>query len=208
MCLMISLKERTLQALDAGFTPADLAAAAERSESAVSQWKNGSIKTLSAQSAEGLAAKTGWNVKWWARGLGPRENTQSQAQSASLEIPTVEHSGPSELAWRRLEMLEKNEVPAVFRTQVPDGAMGKDLPQGRWIVCERAESDLFDVSLDGEVVVVRVNDESAYLRRMKRVDDGWIAAPDDADFKAFRSWEVKLQLLAIARHAETPLAKR
>lgn len=69
---MKTLQERVEFAITQGFTVGQIAAAIGVSHSAVSQWKSGIVKSLKADSADGLARLTGWNSTWWAKGEGPR----------------------------------------------------------------------------------------------------------------------------------------
>jgi SOS-response transcriptional repressor LexA len=69
---MKTLKQRTEEAINAGFSVGQLSAAAGKSSSAASQWLSGGTKTLKADSAAGLAALTGWSAEWWATGKEPR----------------------------------------------------------------------------------------------------------------------------------------
>lgn len=70
---MKTLKQRTEEALESGFTVGQLAKAAGKTSSAVSQWLNGATKAIKAESAIGLQALTGWAATWWATGKGPKE---------------------------------------------------------------------------------------------------------------------------------------
>lgn len=79
---MKSLKERMAEAQSCGFTIGQLAAAADKTSAAASQWASGETKSLKADSASGLAALTGWNAEWWATGKGPRGETIHVDESA------------------------------------------------------------------------------------------------------------------------------
>lgn len=81
---MLTLKQRAQQALDAGFTNSQLAAAAGVTSGAVSQWLTTTQK-LKAESAIGLAKLTGWRVEWWAEGRGPRGDVAAAVSGSKSE---------------------------------------------------------------------------------------------------------------------------
>lgn len=87
---MKTLAQRTQEAIDAGFTVGELAAAAKKSSSAVSQWLNGTTKSIKADSAIGLEKKTGWNAEWWITGKGDRGETRSGV--AQEPVGRLEHA--------------------------------------------------------------------------------------------------------------------
>ena len=80
-----------------------------------------------------------------------------------------------------------------------------DLPPGRWVVCQTTTEPPGEKLPNGCIAVVRVDGGDTYLRRIKHVDGGWIAATDDSDFEGWKSWEHDLRVIAVAMHAETPL---
>lgn len=128
---MLTLQERIQQALEAGFTKAQLAKAADVSAAAVSHWVSGGTQKLKAQSAIGLAQLTGWNVKWWAEGKGPRDLRSSVAHSLSLGQLNNEPQDDSErVAWGSMK---KQALPDVFRVEVPDDAMADRVLKGHLV---------------------------------------------------------------------------
>lgn len=87
---MKTLKQRTEEAIEAGFTVGQLSAAAGKSSSAASQWLSGGTKTLKADSAAGLAALTGWSAEWWATGKGPKhQHSVEQAPYSRGLVPLI-----------------------------------------------------------------------------------------------------------------------
>ena len=125
---MKTLQQRTLEALDAGFSIGQLAKAAGVSSPAASLWKSGGTKTLKGDSAAGLEALTGWSATWWATGKGPREaNPPSRgvAQDLSQARPTV---SLSQVTWEQLNMGHRPDQP--FELEVIDGAFGSEIPAG------------------------------------------------------------------------------
>jgi hypothetical protein len=81
---MLTLKQRTEKALEAGFTNAQLAAAAGVTSGAVSQWLT-TTQRLKAESVLGLVRLTGWRAEWWAEGKGPRQLEGSPRGSSESE---------------------------------------------------------------------------------------------------------------------------
>jgi transcriptional regulator with XRE-family HTH domain len=89
MLKMITLKQRTQQALEAGFTNSQLAAAAGVSSGAVSQWLT-TTQNLKAESVIGLVKLTGWRHEWWAQGKGPREDAAGSESELAASKYTSE----------------------------------------------------------------------------------------------------------------------
>jgi SOS-response transcriptional repressor LexA len=88
---MKTLKQRTEEAIEAGFTVGQLSAAAGKSSSAASQWLSGGTKTLKADSAAGLASLTGWSAEWWATGKGSKHREISVTDGPDIkgQIPLI-----------------------------------------------------------------------------------------------------------------------
>ena len=128
---MLTLQERAHQARAAGFTNVQLAKAADVSASAVSHWFSGNTVELKAASAIGLAHLTGWNVKWWAEGKGPRDLRAAVAHSLSQNHLNNEPQDDSErIAWGSMK---KEALPEVFRVEVPDDAMADRVLKGHLV---------------------------------------------------------------------------
>lgn len=68
----MALKDRIQALLDAGFTRTQIANAAKKSQSAVTQWLSGDTTSLKSDSAAGIQAVTGFSAVWLATGQGPR----------------------------------------------------------------------------------------------------------------------------------------
>jgi len=120
-----------MQARDAGFTNVQLAKAADVSPAAVSHWFSGSTKELKAQSAIGLAQLTGWNVKWWAEGKGPRDLRASVAHSLSLNpLDNDPQDDPQRIMWGAMKAAD---LPDVFQVEVPDDAMADRVLRGHLV---------------------------------------------------------------------------
>lgn len=68
----MALKDRIQALIDAGFTRTQIANAAKKSQSAVTQWLSGDTKVLKSDSAAGLQTVTGFSAAWLATGQGPQ----------------------------------------------------------------------------------------------------------------------------------------
>lgn len=128
---MLTLQDRAQAAKAAGFTAAQLAKAAGVSAGAVSHWFSGNTKNLKAESAVGLAALTGWNVRWWTDGRGPRDLRSAVAHSLSQEQPNNDLQDDSQrVAWGSMK---KADLPEVFRVEAPDDAMADRVLKGHLV---------------------------------------------------------------------------
>lgn len=117
-----------MAAREAGFSNVQLAKAADVSPGAVSHWFSGNSKKLKAESAIGLAQLTGWNVKWWAEGLGPRDLRTSVAHSLSQgQLNNEPQDDPQRVAWG---VMKAADLPDVFQVEVPDDAMADRVLRG------------------------------------------------------------------------------
>lgn len=76
----MQLKDRIREAMDgAGMSPADLARATKRTPGAVTQWLDGTTKSLKAETASRIEQATGYCATWIATGKGPRKLTEQRA---------------------------------------------------------------------------------------------------------------------------------
>lgn len=111
---MKTLQERIQEALDAGFTHAQLAEAAGKSSASVSQWKSGDTKALKADSVAGLSKLTGWSSEWWATGKGSRtvKRESSTLPTSSVtnltRAPVIEWSRLGEDVYKEVGELGSN----------------------------------------------------------------------------------------------------
>lgn len=181
---MLSLADRTRQAMDAGFTNDQLARAAGVSSGAVSQWLN-RTKSLKAQCIPGLVALTGWNAEWWANGKGPRE------WQAHLMSPTAVNI-PAQIQWRELMTLEV--LPQSFTVEMPDDSM-------RGLI-ERGTPLIFSTTTEpqiGKFVLIQCNDGSRHIRRYSQDGAGWVAKANNDAFQTFEPAKHGASVLAVLR---------
>ena len=66
LILFMALKDRIQAVIDAGFTRTQIAKAAKKSQSAVTQWLSGDTKDLKSDSAAGIQVATGFSAVWLA----------------------------------------------------------------------------------------------------------------------------------------------
>lgn len=171
---MKTLKQRTLEAIDAGHTVGDLARAAGVSSAAASLWKSGSTKELKAQTAAKLAKLTGWSASWWATGTGPREiaNPESRPQAHQVSYITIED--PPITPWEDVVSLERMPVvPADLLVEVPDEALAaRGLMKGERVWFKAASQ-----AQPRNVVLIEANGRR-YIRRF--TESGRAEALDSA----------------------------
>lgn len=170
---MSSLQQRIAQAIEAGFTQADLMRATGKSSGAVSFWANGQTRDLKADSAIGLANLTGWNVQWWAEGKGPRENVDRGAGVAheqSQARPTLALPETRMISWRDAVM----ETPEHFTLEVMDDAMAPLLSKGDVVRFSRVGQVR---PRAGRIVLVADRNDKGYIRFFEDGGDEFTAAP-------------------------------
>lgn len=68
-----TLQQRLVEIADALGSDAELARIAKVSRSAVSQWRDGQVKSLQAESALNIQERTGWSARWLVLGIGPKK---------------------------------------------------------------------------------------------------------------------------------------
>lgn len=163
--------------------------------------KTGKPRTLGSKLAREIELKLGLADGLLDSPVVGAESGSSQAQTLSYPTDTIPYNEPPTLDWRELKL---GRIEERFRTQMPDASMDagrSPIPKGRWLVFDKATK-----APDGRRVIVRVNGDKTqiFVRRVKEVDGGWLAKPDDEDFDAFDSRKVKLDIVALLHHIETP----
>lgn len=71
--MLMTLKDRIQEVLNAGYGKAELARAAGKTPPAVTHWLTGASKEIKSDSAAGIQALTGFNAVWIATGKGPKK---------------------------------------------------------------------------------------------------------------------------------------
>lgn len=187
---MKTLKERTEAAIAAGYSVGQLAIAAGKSSSAVSQWRSGLVESLKADSASGLSKLTGWSVDWWATGNGPQvsENPSSTVRPYSVTnhnvAPVFEWAKLGEVLFTESSNLtagEHMEAPASaslrFKWFVADADMPRLRIRHGWRV---AIEPVWDDSKcqDGDTCLFRTSGGAFFLGDFRRIAGGYEAIPD------------------------------
>ncbi|HWT21662.1 MAG TPA: S24 family peptidase [Variovorax sp.] len=89
----MTLSERIREAMDAsGKSAAELARATNKTAGSVSQWLDGTIKSIKADTAAALESATGFRSTWLATGKGPKLVSEMPTTSLTGVNP-VEHAG-------------------------------------------------------------------------------------------------------------------
>lgn len=92
----MNLSDRIREAVaHSGKSQAQIAAETKKSPGAVSQWLDGRIKGLRADTAEALERATGYKAAWLVTGKGPKfvldKNNISAAQIGTIQIPLISY---------------------------------------------------------------------------------------------------------------------
>lgn len=195
-----TLKERTEEAIAAGFSPGQLAKAAGVTAGAVSQWRSGLTKKLQADCAIGLQKLTGWSAEWWSTGHGPKHVARDIAvpdygMAQSLSLP------PFKTPFIKMEdlmRLDKNAIPAMFELAVPDGALEPGIPRGTLFVWSTERQPNED-----RLVIVRDKYGQDHVREYHKghAPGAWTAAASSSRFPSFDGSEVTI--LAVSKYRET-----
>lgn len=179
---MKTLKQRTEEAIQEGYTVGQLAKAAGKTSSAVSQWLNGNTKAIKAESAIGLEGLTGWAATWWATGKGPKFAGAEVAHVLSYQKVTT----PPLTVWEDVVSLEKMPaIPADLMVEVPDDALA---PRG----LARGQQVWFKAASQAEprnVVLIEANGRR-YIRRYAEDSQGPFAQALDDAYPSFREFKV------------------
>lgn len=90
----MSLSDRIKEAMDsAGLSPADLARATKRTPGAVTQWLDGTTKSLKADTANMIEIATGYRSAWLVTGMGAKKNQTDFASVVNGETGNVKRFG-------------------------------------------------------------------------------------------------------------------
>lgn len=198
----MTLQDRIREAIHgSGKTQAEIARAVGKTAGAVTQWMDGTIKTLRADSATALEAATGYSARWIVTGKGPRK----------IAAPAIElDNNPDYPAVRRVRIKvvggitgyaiefhdEEDGPPIVFRRdwytsngfdpakmlamRVTGESMVPNLRAGDLIIINTEQTQpkdgvAFVVSYEGEPVV----------KRLVRDQGEWWLTSDNSDQRRF-----------------------
>jgi hypothetical protein len=86
---MLTLADRIKEAFG-NRKPAEIARAVKRSKGAVTQWLDGTTKSLKADTADAMETATGYRAAWIISGKGPKLTAESSRKGAVFKEPTPE----------------------------------------------------------------------------------------------------------------------
>lgn len=178
------LKDRILEIVNAGYSKAEIARAAGKTPSAVTQWLTGETKEIKADAAAGIQEKTGFNAVWIATGKGPRRLPEKNKKEIDLEnnpdYPSIRRvrfklsagaSGFSldypedegapivfQRAWYQARHLNPDKL---FAVKIANGSMEPGLYHGDTVVVNTESTNpkdgtVFAVNYEGELVIKRL----------------------------------------------------
>ncbi len=121
----MTLAERIKEAMEAaGLSPAELARATKRTNGAVTQWLDGTTKSLKAETANLIEQATGYRASWLVTERGPklvgeaRLSLAAQVKaSATVLRPLLGNGGPI-LAWEHGDELPPGEFVFIQRLTI------------------------------------------------------------------------------------------
>jgi phage repressor protein C with HTH and peptisase S24 domain len=112
----MGLAERIREAMGR-MSPADVARAAEVTPAAVTQWLDGTTKSLRAETAAKLEHATGYLASWIVTGKGPKRSTTNAVSEPAAEYRTSPTMQPI-LAWEHPDDLPPGEYVMIPRLDV------------------------------------------------------------------------------------------
>lgn len=116
----MTLADRIKEAMDfAGMSAADLARATKRTPGAVTQWLDGSTKSLKADTANMIESATGYRSAWLVTGKGSKTFSQkSESESLPHLVDSPAPSMQPILAWNHEDDLPPGEFVMIPRMAV------------------------------------------------------------------------------------------
>lgn len=183
----MALKDRIQALLDAGFTRTEIAKAAKKSQSAVTQWLSGDTKELKSDSAAGIQAFTGFNAVWLATGQGARMAEEATNVAAGpnmggsvLILSSVQAGNFKEFVnnYSHTEN-EAERIPTAvpvkqftFALRVEGDSMEPDFKEGMIIIVE-PELD----PLPNDFVIIKNGNEEATFKQLVKDGPDWYLKP-------------------------------
>ena len=178
----MTLAERIREAMG-DMSPADLARATKKTPGAVTQWLDGTIKSLKGETASVLQTATGYNSNWLATGKGPKKPEQSfDVVSGGEGVPLISwvtagmwadvsdpyHLGEAE-EWLPCPVRHGSRT---YCLRVRGDSMNN--PNGR---PSYADGDIIFVDPDrgskaGDRVIVRLDDQQEATFKQLLIEDG------------------------------------
>ncbi|MDH0049648.1 LexA family protein [Comamonas terrigena] len=183
----MALKDRIQALLDAGFTRTQIAKAAKKSQSAVTQWLSGDTKELKSDSAAGIQAATGFNAVWLATGHGPKMATEATNVAAgpnmggSVPLLSSVQAGNFKEFVNNFSSADNpiehvpTSVPVkqfTFALRVEGDSMEPDFKEGMVIIVE-PELD----PLPNDFVIVKNGNEESTFKQLVKDGSDWYLKP-------------------------------
>lgn len=207
----MALKDRIQALIDAGFTRTQIAKAAKKSQSAVTQWLSGDTKELKSDSAAGIQAATGFSAVWLATGQGPRliadKANIGTGPDLSGSVPllsSVQAGNFKELVNNYTDSDNEAEriptsVPVnqyTFALRVEGDSMEPDFQEGMIIIVE-PELD----PLPNDFVIVKNGSEESTFKQLVKDGSDWYLKPlnDRYPMKAFAA---DMRVVGVVRAVE------
>ena len=207
----MALKDRIQALIDAGFTRTQIAKAAKKSQSAVTQWLSGDTKELKSDSAAGIQAVTGFSAVWLATGQGPRliSDTANIGTGPDLSgsvplLSSVQAGNFRELVNNYTDSDNEAEriptsVPVnqyTFALRVEGDSMEPDFQEGMIIIVE-PELD----PLPNDFVIVKNGSEESTFKQLVKDGSDWYLKPlnDRYPMKAFAT---DMRVVGVVRAVE------
>ena len=183
----MALKDRIQALIDAGFTRTEIARAAKKSQSAVTQWLSGDTKELKSDSAAGIQAVTGFSAVWLATGSGPRMAADTSNVAAgpnmggSVPLLSSVQAGNFKEFVNNYSSVDSpvervpTSVPVkqfTFALRVEGDSMEPDFKDGMVIIVE-PELD----PLPNDFVIVKNGNEESTFKQLVKDGPDWYLKP-------------------------------
>lgn len=207
----MALKDRIQSLLDAGFSRTEIAKAAKKSQSAVTQWLSGDTKELKSDSAAAIQAATGFSAVWLATGQGPRmaADTSNVAAGPNMggSVPllsSVQAGNFKEFVNNYNDLSTETEriptaVPVkqyTFALRVEGDSMEPDFKEGMVLIVE-PELD----PLPNDFVVVKNGSEESTFKQLIKDGSDWYLKPLN-DRYPLKSLTPDMRVVGVVRAVE------
>lgn len=161
----MTLADRIREAMGTGMKPADLAREAGVTQAAVSQWLDGTTKSLKAEKAARIEAATGYRANWIVTGKGPKK--VSEAESAPEDQQLLDEY--------RQVLLDLNDIPPPRRDRLIE-AIRAAAAETREAVAHFDARKREKGARSGDVSLTRSEEERA-TRLLEQDDFGEVGIP-------------------------------
>ncbi len=173
----MNLSDRIREAVaNSGKSQAQIAAETKKSPGAVSQWLDGRIKGLRADTAEALERATGYRASWLVTGKGPKfvldKSNVSAAQIGTKQIPLLSYVSAG--TWRgAVDAFQPNDAhdwlvtdlelsDSAFALEIKGDSMLPEFKPGDRVIIDPGVSPQ-----PGDFVVAKNGDEEAMFKKYR-----------------------------------------